>query len=267
MTVRVISVNVGLPRVASWQGRTVATGIFKQPVDDDVSLVGVNLEGDGQADRELHGGADKAVYAYPAEYYAYWRQALGRELPWGMFGENLTVEGIPTEHEIAIGDRFRIGTAELVVTQPRLPCFKLGLRFDDPQMVRRFLAKAGRTGYYLRIAIPVVSRPATRSSRWPVTRHASRSPTSPGFSRGEMGRRGAAPGAGSGGAARGLEGLLRTAETRMTDRASGFVNDTEGNENDVHHHPWTRRPARVHQRLKAPRAPAPQLHHCYLKQH
>ena len=153
MTVRVVSVNVGLPRVVSWQGRSVATGIFKQPVDDAVSLVGVNLEGDGQADRELHGGADKAVYAYPAEYYEYWSQALGRELPWGMFGENLTVAGMPTEHEIAIGDRFRIGTAELIVTQPRLPCFKLGIRFDDPQMVRRFL-KAGRTGYYLRIAIP-----------------------------------------------------------------------------------------------------------------
>ena len=148
---RVVSVNVGLPRIVSWKGEAVTTSIFKEPVDGPVPLVGANLEGDGQADRELHGGPDKAVYSYPAEYYSYWRQVLGYELPWGMFGENLTVEGMPTERETAIGDRFRIGMTELVVTQPRLPCFKLGIRFDDDQMVRRFL-KAGRTGYYLRVA-------------------------------------------------------------------------------------------------------------------
>lgn len=99
----------------------------------------------------MHGGPDKAIYVYPAEHYPYWQEELGRDLPWGMFGENLTVEGVPLENETAIGDRFGIGSAELVVTQPRLPCFKLGIRFNDPAMVRRFVA-AARTGYYLRIA-------------------------------------------------------------------------------------------------------------------
>lgn len=147
---RVVSVNVGLPRTTVWKGEAVTTGIFKQPVAGRVRVAGVNLEGDAQADLSVHGGADKAVYVYPAEYYPYWREELGRDLPWGMFGENLTVEGVPLETETAIGDRLRIGSAELVVTQPRLPCFKLGIRFDDAGMVRRFLA-AGRTGYYLRI--------------------------------------------------------------------------------------------------------------------
>ena len=147
----VVSVNVGLPRPTVWRGETVTTGIFKEPVEGRVSVAGVNLKGDRQADLTVHGGPDKAVYVYPAEHYPYWQEELGRDLPWGSFGENLTVEGLPLEDELAIGDRLRIGSAELVVTQPRLPCFKLGIRFDDPGMVRRFLA-AGRTGYYLRIA-------------------------------------------------------------------------------------------------------------------
>ena len=100
----------------------------------------------------MHGGADKAVYVYPAEHYPYWQDELGRKLPWGIFGENLTVEDAPLEHEVAIGDRLRIGSAEFLVTQPRLPCFKLGIRFNDPGMVRRFL-RAGRSGYYLRIVV------------------------------------------------------------------------------------------------------------------
>ncbi len=129
----------------------MSTGIFKEPVDGPVRVAGVNLDGDRQADLTVHGGPDKAVYVYPAEHYPFWREELGRELAWGAFGENLTVEGAPLEDELAIGDRLRIGSAELVVTQPRLPCFKLGIRFDDPGMVRRFLA-AGRSGYYLRIA-------------------------------------------------------------------------------------------------------------------
>jgi MOSC domain-containing protein YiiM len=146
-----VSVNVGLPREVAWRGETVSTGIFKQPVAGPVRVAGVNLDGDRQADLSVHGGADKAVYAYAAEHYPYWREALGRELPWGSFGENLTVEGMSLEDEACIGDRYRIGSAELVITQPRLPCFKLGIRFDDARMVRRFLA-AGCTGYYFRIA-------------------------------------------------------------------------------------------------------------------
>jgi MOSC domain-containing protein YiiM len=128
----------------------VSTAIFKDPVDGPVHIAGINLDGDKQADLEFHGGPDKAVYVYPAEHYAPWQKELDRSLPWGMFGENLTVEGMPREDQIAIGDRLRVGTAEFVVTQPRLPCFKLGIRFDYTGMVARFL-ETGRTGYYLRI--------------------------------------------------------------------------------------------------------------------
>jgi MOSC domain-containing protein YiiM len=153
--VRVVSVNVGRPRSTVWKGEPVTTAIFKKPVTGPVRVEGVNLEGDRQADLSVHGGRDKAVYAYAAEHYPYWRETLGRDLPWGMFGENLTVEGVPLEDELAVGDTLRVGTAELVVTQPRLPCFKLGLRFGDAGMVRRFL-EAGRSGVYLRIQEPGV---------------------------------------------------------------------------------------------------------------
>jgi MOSC domain-containing protein YiiM len=146
-----VSVNVGAPRELLWKGRLVSTAIFKEAVVGRVPVRRLNLDGDLQADPTVHGGEDKAVYAYPAEHYAFWRAELpGRELAWGTFGENLTVEGLPLEDELCIGDRLRAGSAELVVTQPRLPCFKLGLRFDDPGMVRRFLA-ARRTGYYLSV--------------------------------------------------------------------------------------------------------------------
>jgi MOSC domain-containing protein YiiM len=148
---RVVSVNVGLPRTVHWKGRDVATGIFKEPVAGRVAVRRLNLDGDGQADLSVHGGPDKAVYAYPLEHYAYWREQLEEELPFGAFGENLTVEGLPLEGDVALGDRFRIGTAELVVTQPRLPCYKLGVRFGREDMVKRFLA-SGRTGYYLAVA-------------------------------------------------------------------------------------------------------------------
>ena len=150
-TARVVSVNVGLPRLATWRGETVKTGIFKDPVAGPVRVAGVNLDGDRQADLSVHGGPDKAVYAYPAEHYPFWRREFGRDLSWGVFGENLTVEGLPLEAEICVGDRLRVGSAELIVSQPRVPCFKLGIRFEDPRMVRRFLL-AGRSGYYLRIA-------------------------------------------------------------------------------------------------------------------
>jgi MOSC domain-containing protein YiiM len=147
---RVVSVNVGLPRTVRWKGRDVTTGIFKEPVEGRIPLRRLNLDGDRQADLSVHGGAAKAIYAYPLEHYAFWRKELGGELPFGAFGENLTVERLPLEQDIAVGDRFRVGTAELVVTQPRLPCYKLGLRFGRKDMVKRFLASR-RTGYYLAV--------------------------------------------------------------------------------------------------------------------
>lgn len=149
---RVVSVNVGLPRTVRWRGRDITTGIFKQPVEGRVALRRLNLDGDRQADLAVHGGPAKAVYAYPLEHYTFWREQLGQRLPFGAFGENLTIDGLPLEDEAAIGDRFRVGSAELVVTQPRLPCAKLGLRFGRADMVKRFLA-SGRTGYYLAVQV------------------------------------------------------------------------------------------------------------------
>src|SRR5579863_3914007 len=148
---KIVSVNVGLPREVAWRGGRVTTGIFKDPVRGRVSLRRLNLDGDRQADLTVHGGADKAVYAYPGEHYSYWRRELAdMELPLGMFGENLTTEGL-LEGAVHIGDRFRIGTAELVVTQPRLPCYKLGLRFGRDDMVKRFLL-SGRSGFYFSVS-------------------------------------------------------------------------------------------------------------------
>lgn len=136
---KIISVNVGLPREVKWKGKSVATGIFKQPVTGRVVMRSLNLDGDRQADLTVHGGAEKAVYAYPIEHYAYWQQQLPDEaLPWGAFGENLTIEGL-SETGVNIGDRFRIGAAEVMVTQPRFPCFKLNLKFGRDDMVKRFL--------------------------------------------------------------------------------------------------------------------------------
>jgi MOSC domain-containing protein YiiM len=136
---QVISVNVGLPREVIWKGKTVSTGIFKEPVEGRIRMRSLNLDGDRQADLTVHGGQDKAVYAYPVEHYAYWQQKCpDEELPWGSFGENLTVEGL-SETTVNIGDRFRIGSAEVMVTQPRFPCFKLNLKFARDDMVRQFL--------------------------------------------------------------------------------------------------------------------------------
>jgi MOSC domain-containing protein YiiM len=144
----VLSVNVGLPREVEWRSEAVETAIFKAPVSGPVAVTRLNLAGDRQADLSVHGGADKAVYAYPGEHYAYWREELpGVALPWGAFGENLTIEGL-AETELRVGDVLRVGTAEFVVTQPRLPCFKLNTRFQRPDMVKRFL-RSGRTGFYL----------------------------------------------------------------------------------------------------------------------
>lgn len=165
---RVVSVNMGLPRAVRWRGREVTTGIFKEPVHGRVPIRRLNLEGDRQADLTVHGGAAKAVYAYPVEHYDFWREELREDLALGAFGENLTVEGLPLEDEVAVGDRFRVGTAELVVTQPRLPCYKLGIRFGDKEMVRRFLV-SGRTGYYL--AVAVEGEVAAGDHVWTVALH------------------------------------------------------------------------------------------------
>jgi MOSC domain-containing protein YiiM len=136
---KLISVCVGLPREVNWKGKPVTTGIFKQPVPGRVMMRSLNLEGDQQADLTVHGGVEKAIYAYPMEHYAYWRQELPDEdFSWGAFGENLTVEGL-SETIVNIGDLFRIGTAEVMVTQPRFPCFKLNLKFGRDDMVKRFL--------------------------------------------------------------------------------------------------------------------------------
>ncbi|MEH2264145.1 MOSC domain-containing protein [Nostoc sp.] len=147
---KLISVNVGLPRETNWKGKTVSTGIFKEPVNTRVMVRELNLDGDGQADLTVHGGLDKAVYVYPFEHYDYWRDELpDTEFTPGIFGENFTVTGFK-EEEINIGDRFKIGSAELMVTQPRLPCYKLGIRFGRADMVKRFLASR-RTGFYFRV--------------------------------------------------------------------------------------------------------------------
>jgi MOSC domain-containing protein YiiM len=150
--IQVVSVNVGLPREVVSDGKIVLTSIFKTPVQGRVAIEGNNLAGDRQSDLTVHGGPSKAVYAYPSEHYAFWREQLRDvELPWGSFGENLTLAGV-LEDAVHVGDRLRVGTAELVVTQPRMPCFKLGIRFDRADMVKRFL-QSRRSGFYLTVAV------------------------------------------------------------------------------------------------------------------
>ena len=147
---KLLSVNVGLPREIQWKGKTVRTSIFKAPVTGRVRVAKMNLEGDQQSDLSVHGGIDKAVYAYPSEHYPFWRELLlDKQLGWGVFGENFTTHGL-REEMTRIGDRLRIGSAEFVVTQPRMPCFKLGIRFNRPDMVKRFL-ESGRTGFYFAV--------------------------------------------------------------------------------------------------------------------
>lgn len=149
-SMKLLSVNVGLPVDVMWHGRDVTTGIFKHSVTGPVSLRKLNLDGDRQADLSVHGGDFKAVYCYPFEHYGYWKKELpGREWPMGVFGENFTTEGL-LEDSVHIGDRFAIGAAEVIVTQPRLPCYKLGVRFQMDDMVKRFLA-SGRSGFYLAV--------------------------------------------------------------------------------------------------------------------
>lgn len=146
----ILSINVGLPREVEWKGKIVRTGIHKGPVPCPVRVSQLNLAGDRQADLSVHGGIEKAVYVYPSEHYPFWQQGYpDMDLPWGMFGENFTAEGL-TEDSVCIGDRFQVGSAEFVVTQPRMPCFKLGIRFGRPDIMKRFL-RSGRTGFYLAV--------------------------------------------------------------------------------------------------------------------
>jgi len=143
---RVLSVNVGLPRFVEYQGEPVATGIFKEPVEGRVRVNEFNLEGDAQADLRVHGGVHKAVYVYPDEHYKFWSEQMpDTKFLFGIFGENLTSEGI-LETDVNVGDRLRIGTAKFIVTQPREPCFKLGIRFDRSDIIKRF-AQSGRCGF------------------------------------------------------------------------------------------------------------------------
>ena len=150
MSPSLISIQVGVPRIVKLEGEEVSTGIFKAPIEKRLRLRHLNLEGDQQADLSVHGGQNKAVYAYPSEHYPFWKKELpGVDLPWGAFGENFTTSGL-LEKDVCIGDRFTIGAAEVVVTQPRLPCFKLNLKFNRDDMVKRFLA-SHYSGFYLRV--------------------------------------------------------------------------------------------------------------------
>jgi MOSC domain-containing protein YiiM len=147
---RVLSVNVGLPRKVLFNGQTITTAIFKDPVKGPVKLRKINLDGDKQADLTVHGGVDKAVYSYPAEHYDYWRKQYPNiDIIWGMFGENFTTEGL-MEDTVNIGDQVQIGSAKLVATQPRMPCYKLGVRFGIMEIIKRFLS-SGRPGIYFKV--------------------------------------------------------------------------------------------------------------------
>jgi MOSC domain-containing protein YiiM len=147
---KLMALSVGGPRNVEWRGEHVRTSIFKERVTGVRHVAALNIDGDQQSDLSVHGGPYKAVYAYPSEHYPFWRSELSEpDLAWGGFGENLTTEGI-TERDVSIGDRLRIGTAEFVVTQPRLPCFKLAIRRNRLDIVKRF-QRSGRSGFYLSV--------------------------------------------------------------------------------------------------------------------
>jgi MOSC domain-containing protein YiiM len=147
---KLVSLNVARPRLAVYKGATINTGIFKQPVSGPVQLRTLNLDGDRQADLSVHGGPYKAVYAYPSEHYPFWRRELpDMELPWGMFGENFTTEGL-AEDQLHVGDRFEIGASEIMVRQPRVPCYKLAAKFQRDDILERFL-RSGRSGFYFSV--------------------------------------------------------------------------------------------------------------------
>jgi MOSC domain-containing protein YiiM len=147
---QIISINVGQPREVEWRDQIVRTSIFKEPVTGRVLVGRLNIEGDRQSDLTVHGGVNKAVYVYPSEHYEFWRNELPDfELPWGAFGENLTTAGL-NEDDVRIGDRFAVGSAQFIVTQPRMPCFKLTIRFGRADMIKRFY-RSGRSGFYLAV--------------------------------------------------------------------------------------------------------------------
>ena len=147
---KLISLNVGIPRQVTYKSELVTTGIFKEPIHHRAILRKLNLDGDKQADLTVHGGLDKAVYSYPAEHYGHWQKELpGMYLSWGMFGENFTTEGL-FEDNVNIGDQFQIGSAIVIATQPRMPCYKLGVKFGRMDIVKRFLA-SGLTGIYFKV--------------------------------------------------------------------------------------------------------------------
>ena len=176
---KVVSLNVSLPRIVEYNGEPVATGIFKEPVQGPVMLRTLNLDGDRQADLSVHGGVSKAVYAYPSEHYEFWKRAFtDMELPYGMFGENFTTAGL-LEDIVNVGDRFSVGEAELMVTEPRLPCYKLGIKFGRPDIIKKFL-QSRRTGFYFAVvkegavkagdAIELLSRDANHIAISEITR-------------------------------------------------------------------------------------------------
>jgi MOSC domain-containing protein YiiM len=147
---KILSVNVSLPKEIDFEGQKVTTGIFKEPVEGRVMLRTLNLDGDKQADLTVHGGPDKAVYAYPIEHYEFWRKVFpNMEMPNGMFGENFTIEDL-MENEVTIGDIFQIGSSKVVATQPRMPCYKLGVKFGRMDVLKKFLA-SGRSGIYFKV--------------------------------------------------------------------------------------------------------------------
>ncbi len=147
MTIK--SLNISLPFEIEYNGRTVKTGIYKRPVAERLNLEKLNIKGDGQADLSVHGGEFKAVYSYAREHYAYWQTELDRVLDWGMFGENLTTEGLD-ESQVFLGNQYQVGTCVLEAVQPRMPCFKLGIRFEDNSIIKKF-QKSGRNGIYYRV--------------------------------------------------------------------------------------------------------------------
>jgi len=176
---KLISLNVALPRIVEYNGGPVATGIFKEPVPGPVMLRTLNPDGDRQADLSVHGGVSKAVYAYPSEHYEFWKKELPEmELSYGMFGENFTTEGL-REDAVNVGDRFRVGQTELMVTEPRLPCYKLGIKFGRADIIKRFL-QSRRTGFYFAVvkegevkagdAIELLSRDANNIAISDITR-------------------------------------------------------------------------------------------------
>ena len=146
----IVAVNVGGIREVEWQGERYRTAIFKAPVCGRIMVRSLGLQGDPQADLKVHGGPQKAVYAYPSEHYQFWKEKLKRELPWGMFGENLTTQGF-LEGEVHVGDRIEAGSAEFIITRPRFPCYKLGIKFGSMGMVKRF-QESGMSGFYLAVS-------------------------------------------------------------------------------------------------------------------